>query len=88
MVEELQMRYRKKHPKCDFCKYCTYKICPQIGLDVGGYHYCKVTNKFIRFINLPRLFCRYYSVKDRYEEVYENWSIPCPPVKQNKKENV
>ena len=63
-MEEKVLAYRRKHPKCKYCKYLKYHS----RFNLGVYYYkCEAKNKVIRDISpdmtcFPRWFCSCYEV--------------------------
>ena len=59
-------KYRKKHPKCKFCKYLKHVI-PHVSI-VPSYYLCEAKDKIIKdflpdMTEFPRL-CSCYELKD------------------------
>lgn len=55
--EETIAEYRRRHPKCIYCKHCT---CVSTFCE-GDRHWCEVKRKNV-FPNLPRYFCPLFKV--------------------------
>ena len=55
------LKYRKKHKKCKYCKYYHIDGAIQLGI---SYDHCKAKDTIIYSINIPRLFCPCYEVKE------------------------
>lgn len=65
MMDEKILKYRQKHAKCSYCKYCVYKA----DYQGGEFAYCKAKHKpledlFIDMTKVPRWFCTCYEVND------------------------
>lgn len=62
-MDETIKQYRQKHKKCKFCTYLHYDSKPEI-LNIGsGFFECRVKDKIIRSIEIPRL-CKSYVVNE------------------------
>lgn len=51
--------YRKKHPKCKYCKHLKTYI---RGFEGYIFHECLAKDRFIDFPDLPRWFCSCYEI--------------------------
>ena len=59
------MTWRRRHPRCEFCKYLKYDNGPsRLGLSCSDFWRCLVKRKIINFISMPRPFCPCYQAKE------------------------
>jgi hypothetical protein len=61
MMDYKILRYRLHHPKCKYCKYYHTDGSPYLGI---FYNHCQAKDIIIYSINIPRLFCPCYGVKE------------------------
>lgn len=69
-MDEVIYRWRKKHPKCYFCRYLEH-IDPYFlhFVSAPDYYNCKAKDKIIYFPKMFRPWCSCYSV---YKEENKN----------------
>ena len=60
-MDDKVYKYRKKHPKCKYCKFHKAYI-RGIGIQEFYFQECTAKDKYIEFENLPRWFCKCYEV--------------------------
>ena len=65
MMDEKILKYRQKHAKFSYCKYCVYEA----DYQGGEFAYCEAKHKpladlFIDMTKVPRWFCTCYEVND------------------------
>ena len=53
--------WRRKHPKCNYCKY--YRV-RQVGIEEAIIEECIAKDKMISSNSIPRWFCKLYKVKE------------------------
>lgn len=53
--------WRKKHPKCIYCKYYSAR---RVGIEEVIIEECAAKDKMIIFNSIPRWFCKLYKVKE------------------------
>ena len=66
-MDEKVLNYRKKHPKCKYCKWLKF-ICTKT-IPCNDYYICKAKDKIIRkyfpdMTEIPRWFCECYEVDE------------------------
>jgi hypothetical protein len=54
-------RWRRKHKRCDFCKYLTISI--PVTPNCDGAFICKAKAKDVS-VDLPRPFCKLFKLKE------------------------
>ena len=52
--------WRKKHPKCVYCKYYNAR---RVGIEEVFVEECTAKDKMITSSSIPRWFCKLYKVK-------------------------
>lgn len=60
-LDKNQIKYRKEHKRCRFCKYHKHQVFPH-GVDVV-YEECICRDSIIRS-DLQAIFCRYYYIEE------------------------
>lgn len=64
-MDKKMLEYRKKHPKCKFCKYLSLEG-GEIASDYHYYWECELKEKIITYPHMLR-FCKYYTMKGEDE---------------------
>lgn len=54
------IKYRQKHPRCRYCKYCEI-IVPPIALPMDSYYKCILKDKKVPLHK--GLFCKWFKIK-------------------------
>ena len=66
-MDEKVLNYRKKHPKCNYCKWLKYISIS--SLPMTDFYKCKAKDKIIKdylpdMTKVPRWFCTCYEVDE------------------------
>lgn len=61
------IEYRKKHPRCRYCKYSKCVTVPVLLWDSHNYYKCVLKDKIIKYDfydSIAGMFCKYYECGD------------------------
>lgn len=80
-MDTLIKKYRTRHKKCKWCKYCELQK-TYLEYGVPDFYTCILKDKIIQFESLPRL-CKYYRLEEKelvvpteeYKKMIENTKI-------------